>query len=329
MTVEDRKIVHDMMWISDSWEEYEGKTYCLISDISYNYIDAGCHAVWGIWWFRLVYWKKDWRWGEAFSWHDINEVSWLEFKVVVNDDGSYEKVFSFTKFQSISENNVDINDSQDEINILKGKDENTDITDLLKNIYPHRDIIKSRILYEEDQYVYGDYLIYVDDSYDDYYNWYDILYFFWMKTGDTYSILDDLSIRSTYCSEFTPLPVSLVPDCFDNNYDVVFTKNSSLFYNGMSLEDRKIVHEKLWREKWTNGTSKEIYAMYDIGENYIGSNLSMAWSSWWIGAILWKKNGEWIWVYTWFEPEYESWWKFKIIIDDEGGYKKIFSFTDS
>ena len=69
--------------------------------------------------------------------------------------------------------------------------------------------------------------------------------------------------------------------------------------------------------------------MYDIGENYIGSNLSMAWSSWWIGAILWKKNGEWIWVYTWFEPEYESWWKFKIIIDDEGGYKKIFSFTDS
>gem|GEM_PF-5543059 len=90
--------------------------------------------------------------------------------MVVNDDGSYEKVFSFTKFQSISENNVDINDSQDEINILKGKDENTDITDLLKNIYPHRDIIKSRILYEEDQYVYGDYLIYVDDSYDDYYN---------------------------------------------------------------------------------------------------------------------------------------------------------------
>jgi hypothetical protein len=47
----------------------------------------------------LVYWKKDWRWGEAFSWHDISEVSWLEFKVVVNDDWSYEKVFSFTKFQ--------------------------------------------------------------------------------------------------------------------------------------------------------------------------------------------------------------------------------------
>ena len=54
-------------------------------------------------------------------------------------------VFLSSCFWNTPNDNIEVNDLQEEINIIKDKDENKDITYLLKDIYPYSDIIKSRI----------------------------------------------------------------------------------------------------------------------------------------------------------------------------------------
>lgn len=206
-------------------------------------------------------------------------------------------------------------------NILHIEEENDkSITYWLRQYYPSWDIKNSRILYEEDGYVVGDFI------YTDWENKKQIDYFWGIKKKDKYFIQKDVSITSK-CNIFKKFPDNLKPDCLDKDYNIVLTKNISSFYNGMDLEDRRIAQKVLQNEEWIAYDWKKYCHIKSIGENYIDASCGTVWYMWWFRRIIWKKDNKWWLIFEWHDTEGPPWWNFEIEELGTWSYKQIFSFT--